>query len=354
MPSLLEASSAYCQRLTRERAKNFFYGFLLLPKPRREAFCAVYAFMRYCDDVADDDSSIASKSERLREWRNALDRALQGDYGIGSGAAHDDDAKSNNLILPAFHRAVQTYSIPQQYFHDLIDGAEMDLTIRSYRTFDELYQYCYRVASVVGLCSMQMLGYRNGADPIAARKLAEECGIAFQLTNILRDLKEDAASGRVYLPLGDLERFGYSAEELARGVVNKRFSELMEFEIARAKEFYRRAVPLLDMVAEESRAALWALMAIYSGILKALERDLERNRGNVFSRVARLTEMEKIDIVLRAFRMRVGNWNSARPAPCCRVENKGDSAATPDAKVPDHAWLNSEKDAGRGWRPFRG
>src|SRR5262249_55297178 len=111
MPSLLEASTAYCQRLARERAKNFFYGFLLLPKPRREAFCAVYSFMRYCDDVADGDASIASKSERLNAWRKALDRALQGDYSVGSQAADD-----NNLILPAFHHAVQKYSIPPRYF----------------------------------------------------------------------------------------------------------------------------------------------------------------------------------------------------------------------------------------------
>jgi phytoene synthase len=355
MASLLEASSAYCQRLARERAKNFFYGFLLLPKPRREAFCAVYAFMRYCDDVADGDASIASKTERLHEWRKALDRALQGDYGVSDDAVRKDDASNNNLILPAFHYAVKTYSIPPQYFHDLIDGAEMDLSIRSYRTFDELYRYCYRVASVVGLCSMQMLGYRDGADQNAARKLAEECGIAFQLTNILRDLKEDAASGRIYLPLEDLERFGYSADELVCGVFNDNFAALMQFEIARAKEFYRRAYPLLDIVSEESRAALWALIAIYRGILETIER----NGGNVFSRVARLTEMEKIDIVLQAFQIRAGIWISARSKPTHRIASLEHSAEATGAKAQvakaqNDTWLRSDKDSEQGWRPFRG
>ncbi len=289
MPTLLEASTAYCRRLARQRARNFYYGFLLLPRSRREAFCAVYAFMRYCDDVADGDDSVARKSARLAEWRQALDRALRGNYEM---CCKSGPGREQNLILPAFHHAVQQYSIPPEYFHDLIDGAEMDLSIRSYRTFADLRQYCYRVASVVGLCSLHMLGFR---DP-EAKKLAEECGIAFQLTNILRDLREDARSGRVYLPLDDLERFGYSPEQLAAGVYNDEFLRLMRFEIKRAKGFYKRAYPLIEMVEPESRAALWALISIYRGILGTIER----NECNVFSRAASLTEMEKIEVVLQA------------------------------------------------------
>ena len=284
MSSHIEASSVYCQRLARARARNFYYGFLLLPRPRREAFCAVYAFMRYCDDVADGADSVPAKANLLQKWRQALDRALGGDYG-------------ESLILPAFHQAVQKYSIPAEYFHHLIDGAEMDLSIRAYRTFEELYQYCYRVASVVGLCSLHILGFRD----TAAKKLAEECGIAFQLTNILRDLREDARSGRIYLPLEDLERFGYSAEQLSAGVYNREFLQLMRFEIERAREYYQRACPLLDMVERESRPALWTLISIYRGILQTIER----NRGNVFSREASLTEMEKLDVLLQAARMRL-------------------------------------------------
>ena len=147
MATVLEASSVYCQRVTRERARNFYYGFLLLPRPRRDAFCAVYAFMRYCDDVADGDDSVASKAARLggvaQCARPRAPGGLLGRAGIGE-----------SLDSPAFHHAVQQYSIPAEYFHELIDGAEMDLSIQTYRTFEDLYQYCYRVASVVGLCSL--------------------------------------------------------------------------------------------------------------------------------------------------------------------------------------------------------
>ena len=284
MPTLLETSSRYCQRLTRQRARNFYYGFLLLPRPRYDAFCAVYAFMRYCDDVADGAGATADKAARLQEWRRAFDRTLRGDYG-------------GSLILPAFHDAVRRYSIPPEYFYDLMAGAEMDLSIRSYRTFDGLYQYCYRVASVVGLVSLHIFGFR---DPAAA-KLAEECGIAFQLTNILRDIREDAGSGRIYLPLEDLERFEYSPDQLAAGVYNRKFLGLMRFQIERAWGYYENTYPLLDMVEPECRPALWALMAIYRGILMAIER----NECNVFAREAALTEMEKISVVLRGVRMRL-------------------------------------------------
>ena len=279
MADLLKLSANYCRRLARQRARNFHYGFLLLPKARREAFYAVYAFMRYCDDVADGADSVAVKAARLQEWKEALRRALEGNYG-------------DNLILPAFHAAVRRYSIPSEYFYELIDGAEMDLAVRSYRTFADLYQYCYRVASVVGLCSLHILGFQ---DP-AAKKLAEECGIAFQLTNILRDLREDAQAGRIYLPLEDLERFQYSAEELAAGVYNAQFLRLMQFEIERAKGFYEGAYGLMELVEPESRPALWTLISIYRGILSRIER----NGGNVFSRAAALTRWEKIEVLLQA------------------------------------------------------
>jgi len=282
MADLLQISASHCRRLTRERARNFYYGFLLLPKARREAFYAVYAFMRYCDDVADGGDSIPVKATLLQQWREALQRALQGDYG-------------DDLVLPAFHAAVRRYSIPAEYFYELIAGAEMDLSIRSYRTFEDLYQYCYRVASVVGLCSLHILGFHDPAAP----KLAEECGIAFQLTNILRDVREDAQDGRIYLPLEDLERFHYSQEELKAGVYNQQFLGLIGFEIERAKRFYERAYGLIDLVEPESRPALWTLISIYRGILTRIER----NDGNVFARPAALTEMEKIKVFFEAAKM---------------------------------------------------
>ena len=283
MLSPLEISSRYCVSLARQRAKNFYYGFLLLPKPRRRAFCAIYAFMRYCDDVADRDGSVEEKSLRLRHWRAALDRALTGDYG-------------DSLILPAFHDAVQRYSIPPRYLHDLITGTEMDLSLPPFQTFDDLRRYCYHVASVVGLCSIHILGFR---DP-AACKFAEECGIAFQLTNILRDLREDAHNGRIYLPLEDLRRFDYSADDLRAGIFNQQFRSLLRFEMDRARLFYKKASPLLDLVDSESRPALWAMMRIYEGILDSIER----NGGNVFLRRAGLSDVQKIYVLLQASWMR--------------------------------------------------
>jgi phytoene synthase len=288
MADQLQLSTIYCRKLARARARNFYYGFLLLPKPRRDAFCAVYAFMRYCDDVADGSDSLPVKATLLREWKEALGRTLAGDYG-------------DSLILPAFHAAVRQYAIPPEYFYELIAGAEMDLEIQMYRTFAELYQYCYRVASVVGLCSVHILGFDNKgfADPgkkSAALKLAEDCGIAFQLTNILRDLREDAQAGRIYLPLEDLERFGYSPRELRAGIYNPQFRNLMEFEIERAREYYDRAEGLIEMVAPESRPALWTLGSIYRGILNRIES----NGADVFSRTAVLSLWEKIGVLLQA------------------------------------------------------
>ncbi len=283
MADRLRLSNSYCRRLTRARARNFYYGFLLLPKPRRDAFCAVYAFMRYCDDVADGSDTSPVKATLLREWKEVLNRALQGDYG-------------ESLILPAFHAAVRRYSIPSEYFFELIAGAEMDLAIRSYRTFAELHQYCYRVASVVGLCSVHILGFHVPARKPAALKLAEDCGVAFQLTNILRDLREDAQAGRIYLPLEDLERFEYSPDDLHAGVYNPQFLRLMRFEIERAREYYDRADGLIEMVEPESRPMLWALISIYRGILSRIEA----SGADVFSHAAALSRREKIEVLLQA------------------------------------------------------
>ncbi|HWP85057.1 MAG TPA: phytoene/squalene synthase family protein [Terriglobia bacterium] len=287
MATALELSYRHCRRLARDRARNFYYGFWLLPKPRRDAFCAVYAFMRHPDDVADGPGTAAEKAALLRRWHEALEQAYAGHYG-------------GHPVLPAFHDAVQRYQIPAEYFHELIAGTEMDLTIRSYRTFEDLYQYCYRVAGVVGLCSLRMFGYRSPQAP----PLAERCGIAFQLTNILRDVRQDAAAGRIYLPLEDLERFGCAPEQLAAGRWNAGHAELMRHEIARARQYYREAAPLVEMVEPESRAALWTLVSIYRGVLRAVEREVERCGGPsapaAQGRTASLSEPEKLLLVSRA------------------------------------------------------
>jgi len=284
MNSKIAASYRCAENIARARARNFYYAFVVLPSEKRRAFCAVYAFMRYCDDISDGADSLEAKRTLLEKWRGQLKAAVQGDLG-------------GSPILPAFHDAVQRFSIPAEYFHWLIDGAEMDLTIDRYETFEDLYRYCFHVASAVGLVCLQIFGYRDER----ARKMAEECGIAFQLTNILRDIKEDAGMGRVYLPAEDLERFHYPEEDLRRGVMDERFRALMEFETGRAAQYYERARPLLPLVDTCSRPALWAMMEIYERLLK----QILRRRFDVFNAAVRLSGAEKAGIALRALSMRL-------------------------------------------------
>jgi phytoene synthase len=268
----LEQSYRYCRSIARRRAKNFYYSFLLLPRDQRYAMCAVYAFMRYCDDLSDEPGA---SREPLERWRTALDHALAGQY-------------DGHPTLPAFHDTVQRYHIPHQYFHEMIDGVSSDLQPRRIQTFDELYRYCYQVASVVGLTTIHIFGF----DSPAALPLAERCGVAFQLTNILRDVREDLNRGRIYLPQEDLGRFGVSAENLNSG----KFVDLMRFEAARARAYYQESQPLLGMVHSRSRSSLWALIEIYSRLLAKIEA----SNYDVLSRRIALSPLEKSWIVLQA------------------------------------------------------
>lgn len=281
-PELADSYRA-AETVARRRARNFYYSFVVLPPERRRGFCAVYAFMRYCDDISDGDASLDSKRVLLQKWRSSLDEAFGGDC-------------HSNSILPAFRDTVQRFSIPARYFHWIIDGAEMDLTIDRYCTFDDLYRYCFNVASAVGLVCIQIFGYKDER----AREYAEHCGIAFQLTNILRDVKEDAEMGRIYLPEEDLARFCYAPEDLRQGVLDERFRNLMTFEANRAAEYYARARNLLPLIDEPSRPALWAMMEIYSRLL----RKIIRRQYDVFGSLIRLSNSEKASIALRALAMR--------------------------------------------------
>ena len=188
--------------VAQSQAKNFYYSFLLLAPPKRRAMCAIYAFMRYCDDLSDDEN-VPDRAAAIARWRGDLELALDG---------HAPD----HPLWPAFADSVARYKIPHQYFFDMIDGVSSDLEPRVIQTFDELYRYCYQVASVVGLTVIHIFGFE---DP-RALDLAEKCGIAFQLTNILRDVREDSEKGRVYIPAEDLSRFGVSTKDFAprRGI----------------------------------------------------------------------------------------------------------------------------------------
>jgi squalene synthase HpnC/squalene synthase HpnD len=290
----VQRSYDHCRTVARNAASNFYYAFYMLPRAKRDALCAIYAFMRLVDDVSDSPSSaqhgaddVTLKRAALSRWRLLLDECVAGNT-------------SGHAILPAFADAIGRYQIPSRYFHDLISGAEMDLLQTRYPTFEALQEYCYRVAGTVGLTCLHVFGFR---DPHAL-KLAECLGIAFQLTNILRDVRPDLALGRVYLPAEDLARFGCTMAELERGAVAPSIRELLRFEAERAWRFYHEGVRLIGKVDSDSRAALWALTRIYSSLLARIEeRDFD-----VFSARVRLNGSEKARILVRA---RVGWWSEA-------------------------------------------
>jgi phytoene synthase len=277
------ASYGYVEGVSRRRARNFYYAFRVLPPEKRRALCAVYAFMRQCDDISDGGGSVDERRAALGAWRASLDAALAGDV-----APHP--------VFPAFRDAVGRFSIPPEYFHWVIDGAEMDLRLDRYETFEELYRYCFNVASAVGLVCLHIFGFSDAR----AKQRAEACGIAFQLTNILRDLEEDAAMGRVYLPQEDLRRFGYGVEDLRRSIADERFRRLMDFEAARAARYYAEGRELLPLVDPASRPALWAMMEIYSRVL----RKIVRRRYAVFGGRIRLSNPEKLSIAAAALARR--------------------------------------------------
>jgi len=271
----VEESYEWCEGVARTQAKNFYYSFLLLARPKRRAMCAVYAFMRYCDDLSDDEG-IPDRAAAIARWRDGLTAALQGRAG-------------EHAVWPAFIDTVARYKIPHQYFFDMIEGVSSDLEPRRIATFEELYGYCYHVASVVGLTIIHIFGFEDRR----ALELAEKCGIAFQLTNILRDVREDAGKNRVYLPAEDFARFGVSAETLQP---RDRFLKLMEFEANRARDYYQQAAPLVGLIDEGSRASLRALIGIYS---RLLDRIVESNY-DVLERRIRVPTWEKLWVLARS------------------------------------------------------
>lgn len=275
MSPSLEQSFAYCRQIARSRAKNFYYSFLLLSPQQRRAMCAIYAFMRYCDDLSDEPGANRAAMDR---WRREMEDALEGRF-------------SDHPVWPAFHYTVRRFGIPRQYFRDMIDGVASDLEPRRIQTFDELYRYCYQVASVVGLTTIHIFGF----DTPSALPLAEKCGVAFQLTNILRDIREDAERGRIYLPAEDLRAFGVCEDDLRAGNRTDAVLRLLQFEAKRARQYYDESRPLLDLIHPRSRPSLLALITIYSRLLDRIE---QRNY-DVFSARVRLPAVEKSWIMLR-------------------------------------------------------
>ncbi len=296
----MQVAEAYriCRGIARREAKNFYYAFVALPKAKRDAICAVYAFMRHADDLSDDEElSIGERRAKLEAWLLSWRQAADG-------------GETGDPVFVALRDAQRGFAIPRRLLEQLVEGTTMDLrrdgsrVYDTYESFDELYRYCYLVASVVGLVCIRIFGYREPQ----AERLAEETGIAFQLTNILRDVREDAERGRIYLPLEDLRRFGVDSSELAEDSAGsgpqRSVRELLRFEANRAEAYYCSGERLLPLIAADSRPALWVLIAIYHRLL----RRIGQADYNVFSARVRVPTHEKLAILgwgmLRTLRAR--------------------------------------------------
>ena len=299
---------AFCRIIAQREAKNFYYSFRVLPQHKRDAMCAVYAFMRRADDISDDEAvPLPERREVMAQWLAAWRDARR------HGASDDP-------VFLALNETQKRFAIPDALLEDLVRGTTMDLeenladvvavtdttrtgqgdrTFQIYETFDGLYRYCYLVASVVGLVCIRIFGY---GDP-RAELLAERTGVAFQLTNILRDVSEDLERGRIYLPLRDLEANGVTVEQLVSAVEGGQKPEtvanLLALEASRAREFYASAEELLLLINQDSRAALWVLVTIYQGLL---ERIVARNY-DVFSERVSMPTYQKLTILAQGMGM---------------------------------------------------
>jgi phytoene synthase len=290
---------AVCGTIARREAKNFYYAFRVLPEHKRNAMCAVYAFMRRADDISDDESlPIAERREVMAKWLEAWrDARLTG--------------VSSDPVFIALNDTQARFRIPDALLEDLVRGTTMDLEprpetareLQTFATFEDLYRYCYLVASVVGLVSIKIFGY---TDP-QAEKLAEETGVAFQLTNILRDVKEDAERGRIYLPLDLIAEFGVGVDRvriLASGAAmlpNER--TMLQSLGSQAERYYRSADQLLPLIDADSRAALWVLVTIYHGLL----HKILRAHGDVFTRRISVSTPAKLTILAQGAAMTLRN-----------------------------------------------
>ena len=290
MAAELERAYRECRQTTRREAKNFYYAFLTLPPADRQAIYAVYSFCRYCDDAVDAETSL----DRQRDKLTQLGAALSDSYA-GQAAAP---------VFLALADVARRYAIPEQYFREVLAGVESDLTTNRYQDFAELRQYCYRVAAVVGLICLQIFGYRDDR----AKDYAIDLGLAMQLTNICRDVKEDWEMGRVYLPQEELAQFGYTEADLAAGICNAAFGELMRFQVRRAREYFARGRELLPYLTPRSRACPAALGGIYG---KVLDR-IEAADYDVLHRRVSLSTAAKLRIMAQAW---LGSLYARPPGP---------------------------------------
>lgn len=279
MPPYIDAAYEHCRKVTRKAARNFYFAFVTLPHPKRRAIYATYAFCRLCDDIADEPLPPDEKVARLAQVHRDLDRAFGGE--------------PDGPVFTALKDATDTFHIPREHLHELVRGVEMDLTQSRYHTFDDLRSYCYRVASAVGLICIEVFQYR---DP-KAREYAVDLGLAMQLTNILRDIQEDAGRGRIYIPQEEMTRFGYSEGELLSGIINENFIRLMQFQAQRARAYFDSGRHLLPLLAPRSRACPAVLHGLYQRLLDRIEA----RHYDVFHGRIGLSTWEKLTLTARVW-----------------------------------------------------
>lgn len=265
------------KEISKKSNSSFYYAFNLLPPPKRDAMTTVYAFCRETDDIVDEETgTLEEKGNSLSMWRLEFENAFEG--------------KSAYSLLNRLGMTIKQFNIPVEPFFDLIKGMEMDLSIRRYDTFDQLRLYCYRVASTVGLMCIEIFGYKHRSTV----EFAENLGIALQLTNILRDIKKDAEKDRIYLPLEDLQRFGYTEDELMNSVYNDNFIKLMEFQVARAVDYFNKATRSLDLEDKGNMFAARAMQHIYFKILK----NIIKEKYDIYNRDVNISKVQKVGISL--------------------------------------------------------
>lgn len=297
----IDESYAACRCMSRRAGSSFYRCFWLLPPEKRRAMDALYAFLRHTDDLGDEPGPIESRRRSLTRWRTSLVSALAGDTAIAGDSAiagvsqhcplSNGDERLGLALLPALAHTVRQFHVPADALHAVIDGVESDLDVCRYETFAELEAYCHRVASAVGMACIHIWGFSGPEAFVPAR----QCGVAYQLTNILRDLREDALAGRVYLPLEDLRRYDYRVEDLLAGVVDHRWHALVDFQIERARRFYKEGAALRAFLTPDGRRVFGMMTATYRLLLE----EIARRKTEVFARRIRLSHWQKLRIAAR-------------------------------------------------------
>jgi len=269
----------YCQHKAAKSGSSFYYSFLFLPPEKRRAITALYAFCREVDDVVDECTDVDLARTRLHWWRTEIGELFHG--------------TPQHPVTRALSPAIGTFELPESRFHDIIDGMEMDLAQNRYACFDDLQVYCHRVAGVVGLMAAEIFG-RTAASTL---EYAENLGTAFQLTNIIRDVGEDARRNRIYIPMDELARFQIDADEILRGRTSAHFGELVRFQIERARDYYARAFAALpDRDRQSQRPGL-----VMAGIYQALLNDIATKQVDVLTTRASMTPIRKLWIAWRTW-----------------------------------------------------